>query len=127
MLNAYFPSPLLNYKNVGGKIELTGRDTVGDRAAHVLTWTPEVGPASRFYVDAETFLIAKSVSTVNIPEAGGALEQASQPKDYRAIDGIQIPFSVTVVNPVQTITITLSKVELNTAIDDAVFSRPGVK
>src|SRR5512133_2572620 len=29
---AVFPTPLLNYKQAGGKVELTGKDKAGDRA-----------------------------------------------------------------------------------------------
>ena len=127
MLNASFPSPLLTYKDAGGKVELQGQDKAGGRAVFVLLFTPKAGPASKLFVDTETFLIARSVTTLDVPEAGGAIEQTSDLGDYRAIDGIKVPFSGRVSNPAQTVAITLSKVELNTPIDDAIFGRPGVK
>lgn len=127
LVNSHFPSPLMDYKEAGGKVELTGKDTVGGRAAHVLLWTPKTGPATRFFVDAETFHIVKSIATANIPEAGGPIEQTTETKDYRDVDGIQIPFSVTIVNPMQTVTITLQKVEINKDLDDAIFAKPAVK
>lgn len=127
LLNAHFPSPFMNYAQLGSKVELTGKDTFGGRPVHVLQYTPKTGPATRFLVDAETFHIVKSASTANIPEAGGPLEQTSEPKDYRAVDGIQVPFNVTVVNSMQTVTITLTSVEVNKAIDDAIFVKPAAK
>ena len=127
MLNASFPSPMLNYKEAGGKVELQGQDKVGGRAVFVLLYTPKAGPASKLFLDTETFLLARSVTTLDVPEAGGAVEQTTDVGDYRVVDGVKTAFSVTVTGTAQTIVITLTKVELNTPIDDAIFSRPGVK
>ena len=127
MLNASYPSPLLTYKEAGATIELQGQDKVGGRAVFVLLYTPKAGPASRMLFDAETYLLARATTKLDVPEAGGAIEQTSDLGDYRAVDGIKVPFSVTVSSPSQTVAITLSKVEMNTALDDAIFSRPGVK
>ena len=127
MLNNSFPSPLLTYKSAGGKVELTGKDKVGDRPVFVLLHTPKAGSALRYFIDAETYHLLRSVTTVDLGEAGGQAEQTSEPRDYRAVDGLQIPFSVTMTNPAQTVTVTLSKVELNKPLDDAIFAKPGVK
>lgn len=125
MKSAGFPTPLLNYKDAGGKVELTGKDTIGGRAMFVLVYTPKEGPAAKFFVDAETYLIAKTVTTIDVPEAGGAMEQTSETSDYRAVDGVKVPFLVKAVTPMQTVTITISKVEVNKPVDDALFVKPG--
>jgi hypothetical protein len=64
---------------------------------------------------------------LSVPEAGGEIEQSTDVTDYRAIDGVQTPFLVTVSGSGQLLTITLAKVEYNVTLDDAVFSRPGAK
>ncbi len=79
------------------------------------------------FFDAETFLLARAVTKLDVPEAGGEIEQTSDLGDYRAVDGVKLPFSVTVTNPAQSVVITLSRVEVNTVLDDAIFSRPGAK
>ena len=127
MLNASFPSPLLTYKEAGARIELQGQDKAGGRAAFVLLYTPKAGPASKLFVDTETFLLARSVTTLDVPAAGGTVEQTTELGDYRVVDGVKTAFSVTVAGAAQTIIITLTKAEFNTPIDDAVFNRPGVK
>jgi len=127
MLNASFPSPLLTYKEAGGKVELQGQDKAGGRPAFVLLYTPKAGPASRLFIDAETFLVARTVTTLDVPAAGGSVEQTTDLGDYRVVDGVKTAFSVTVAGAAQTVSITLSKVEFNMPIDDAIFSRPGVK
>jgi hypothetical protein len=127
MLNATFPSPLMNYKEAGAKIEVAGRETVGAKPTIVLLYTPAAGPVSKLYLDAETYLLTRQTVKLNVPEAGGAVEQTTDVGDYRLIDGVQTPFSVTVTGAGQLITITLAKVEYNPALDDAVFSRPAAK
>jgi hypothetical protein len=127
MLNASFPSSLLNYKETGAKIELLGRETAGAKPVLVLQYTPASGPALKLYLDANTYLVSRTVVKLSLPEAGGDIEQSTDVTDYRAIDGVQTPFSVSITGAGQAITITLAKVEYNVALDDAVFSRPGVK
>ena len=127
LLNASFPSALLNYKDAGATVGLVGKDTIGDRAVVVLQHTPKAGPGSRLFFDAETFLLLRAVSKTTAPELGGEVEQISDFADYRTVDGVKTPFSVTIVTPTQTLTISLTKVEYNTPIDDAMFARPVVK
>ena len=127
MLNAHFPTPLLNYKELGAKVEMVGKDTIGSRAVYVLQYTPKAGPSSRQFFDAQTFLVVRSVAKVETPDTGGEMEQTSDLEDYRDVDGIKVPFTIKVTNPQQVFSISIAKVEHNTAIDDAMFSRPAVK
>lgn len=127
MLNASFPSSLLSYKEAGAKVDLLGRETVGAKPVLVLQYTPASGPAVKLYVDAETFFISRTVVKLSVPEAGGDVEQTTDVGDYREVDGVKTPFSVTVSGSGQLITISLAKVAHNVALDDAVFSRPAAK
>jgi outer membrane lipoprotein-sorting protein len=127
MLNASFPSPLLTYKEAGGKVELQGQDKAGGRPAFVLLYTPKAGPAAKLFIDAETFLVVRTVTTLDVPAAGGSVEQTTEVGDYRVVDGVKTAFSVTVSGPTQTVAIALSKVEFNVPLDESIFSRPGVK
>jgi hypothetical protein len=124
MRNNVFPTPLLSYKELGGKVELAGKDTVGGRGMLVLVYTPKEGPAAKFFVDAETYLIARTVTTIDVPEAGGPMEQTSETSDYRDVDGLKLPFTAKVITPMQTIVISLSKIETNKPVDDALFVKP---
>jgi outer membrane lipoprotein-sorting protein len=127
LLNATFPTPLLNYKEAGAKIELTGKDKVGTREVYVLQYTPKAGSPSKQYVDAETYLLLRTVTKVDVPAAGGEIEQTNDLADYREVDGVKVPFTINIVSSAQTLAITLTKVEHNKPIDDAMFSRPAVK
>ena len=124
MRSTIFPTPLLQYKEAGARVELLGKEKVGDRDAYALRFTPRTGPASRMFFDAETYLLLKSVVTVNVPQLGSDLDQTVEFSDNRDIDGVKLPFRVRSVNQLQSLTITLTKVEQNTPIDESLFSKP---
>lgn len=127
LLNATFPTPLLDYKGAGAKVELAGKEKVDGRDAYVLVFTPKAGSASRQFIDAETFLMVKNVAKVDVPEMGGEIEQVTQLGDYRPVAGLKVPYSVKITNSAQTIALTVSKVEANVPIDEALFSKPVAK
>jgi hypothetical protein len=51
------------------------------------------------------------------------MPQSTESQDYRTVDGIKVPFTVINANELQTLTIKLTKVEHNVAIDDAMFKK----
>jgi outer membrane lipoprotein-sorting protein len=119
-----FPSPLLTYKTAGAGLELLGKEKDGDRDAFVLKLTPKAGPAARIFIDAETYLLSKTVMTINVPQIGGSIEQTVAVSDYRTVDDVKVGFEVKSINQLQTLTINTTKVEQNTAIDEKMFSKP---
>jgi hypothetical protein len=123
MLNASFPTPFLRYEELGGRVEVAGKEKLGEKETIVLVYTPKAGSVSRFYFDAQTWLLMRSVGKVNVPEAGGEIEQTTGPSDYRGVDGVMVPFTIVMSNPRQSLTIRLQKVEHNKPIDEALFSR----
>jgi hypothetical protein len=119
-----FPSPLLKYKEAGGTLELVGKEKDGDRDAYVLRLTPKTGPSARMFFDAETYLLTKTIITVNVPQIGGNVEQTVLTSDYRVVDEVKVAYQVKSVNQFQTLSIATTKVEQNTAIDEKMFSKP---
>ena len=124
MRNAAFPTPFLTYKENGSKVELLGKEKVGDRDAYVLQVTPKSGSPAKQYFDAETYMLLKTLTTVNVPQLGRDVEQTGEFTDYRAVDGIKLAHTIKSTNPVQAFTITVTAVEHNKAIDDASFVKP---
>jgi outer membrane lipoprotein-sorting protein len=119
--NNVFPTPLLTYKTAGTKIEMLPNAQIGGRDMVVLLATPKAGSPIRMYLDAETSLIARTVMKVEVPQVGSEVEQTSEFSDYRTVDAVKVPFKVVNTSTLQTLTITLSKVEHNIAIDEALF------
>ena len=125
--NNSFPTPLLNYKDRGVKVALDGKkEQVGDRDAYILTFTPPTGPASRVWIDAQSYLPLKTSVTIDTPEAG-PLEQVVEFADFRDVDGIKVPFKLKNSNAMQTFTVAITKVEHNVKIDPALFAKPAGK
>jgi len=120
--NNVFPTPLLEYKQRDAQLEVRPNEKVGGKDAIVLQVTPKTGSPARMFLDAETYLLIRLVTTITNPQAGD-IEQTTDLSDYRAVDGVQVPFRVVSTNPVQTVSISLDKVEHNVAVDDAVFGK----
>jgi hypothetical protein len=61
----------------------------------------------------------------DIPQLGQEVEQTTEFFDYKEVDGVKIPFRITTSSSIQSITITLTSVEHNVKVDDALFVKPG--
>jgi hypothetical protein len=125
--NGSFPHPFLTYKERGTTAQLSGKEKVGDRDAYVLVFTPKSGSAVRTYIDAETYLPAKTVVSVDVPQAGGKVEQTTELADYREVDGLKLPCQLRTSSTLQNFTITIDKIEHNAKIDETLFSKPGAQ
>jgi outer membrane lipoprotein-sorting protein len=121
MRNATFPSPLLNYKGAGTRVELLPRATVAGTEYLALRLTPKSGSVVTHYLDPSTYLVMRSAAKVNSPDFGD-LDNTSEISDYRDVSGIKVPFHVVNANQAQSITIKIDKVEHNVPLDDAIFS-----
>jgi len=121
MRNAVFPTPLLGYKERGARLEQLPNEKLQGKDAIVLLLTPTTGSPVRMFFDPETYLILRTVTTINSQQLGGDVQQSTDLSDYRTVDGIKLPFRVVTSNPAQTLTIALTQVEHNVAIDDATF------
>lgn len=124
MKNASFPSPLLNYKDQGTTVEFSGKEKVGEREAYVLVFKPKIGSVARQFIDTTSYMTIKLMTKVDIPQVG-EVEQTTEFSDYRDVDGVKLPFTVKATSPVQSSTVTITKVEHNTKIDPTLFTKPG--
>jgi outer membrane lipoprotein-sorting protein len=123
MRNNVFPTFFLNYKEAGTKVEVGPKEQVNGKPAIVLLVTPKSGSAPRVYLDAETYLIVRTVTKVNVPAAGGDIEQTSTLSDFRTVDGVKVPFQIVQSSSQQTFTIKIDKVQHNVALDEAIFKK----
>jgi hypothetical protein len=124
MRNTGFPHLFVKYKDLGIVAKLIGKEKVGDRDSYVIAFEPTTGSTIRQFIDAESYLPIRAVIKVPVPQLGQDVEQTSDVSDYRDIDGVKIPFKLSVSSNVQNYTIVINKVEHNTAIDDTLFVKP---
>jgi outer membrane lipoprotein-sorting protein len=120
--NTIFPSPFLDYKERGTKIELTGKEKIGNTDVYALLITPAKGPTTRLWMDATTYQPVKSLTTVETAEMG-PVEQTMALSDFRDVDGIKVPFKLVGSSSVQTFTVVVTKVEHNVNVDPARFAQ----
>lgn len=122
--NGAFPHLFLTYRQLGMSARLEGREREGDREFFVVTFSPPKGSAIRQYIDADTYLPARVVLTVHVPQAAAPVEQTTELSDYREVTGVKVPFRTRTTSPVQTVSIQVSKVQHNVPVDEALFRRP---
>jgi len=130
--------PLVDYAVKGTKVELAGMEKVEDRDTYKLKLTMKDGNAMNLWIDAQTFLETK------IEGQPRRLDGVYHPveiyyRDYRPVDGLQIPFTLEtkvlpVTQPGQKYTTPavpsektiFEKVVVNLKLDPSRFSKPQV-
>jgi outer membrane lipoprotein-sorting protein len=120
---ADFDGPLVDYKAKGNTVELVGTEDVGGAKAYHLKVTKKGGQVQHLYIDVERGVEVKTVSEVDMGEGKTRVEQTLS--DYRAVDGILVPFSMRVSGgPAGDVTLTVDKMEFNVALDETMFKKP---
>jgi hypothetical protein len=130
--------PLVEYAAKGTRIESDGIEKVEDRDAYKLKLTLKSGDVTHVWVDAQTFLETK------IAGQPRRLDGIYHPveiyyRDYRNVDGLEIPFVLetrvlpvtktamglrdTPVSPERTI---IEKVVINPKFEAGLFSKPAI-
>jgi photosynthetic reaction center cytochrome c subunit len=97
-------------------------ENVGDRESYVLLGIRENQPGAKFYFDEETGLLARLVRYGESPL--GVNSSQIDYADYREVNGVQVPFRVTVSNPKGNLTMQFEQIRQNVAIDPERFARP---
>ena len=138
-MQADLDGPLVDYAAKGTQIELVGTDKVEDRDTYKLKLTTKSRGAFHVWIDARTFLEAK------IEGQPRRLDGVDHPvevyfRDYRAVNGLQIPFVLetrvlqvgkTAMGlkdpPVPPEKVVIDKVLVNPKLDEARFSKPPVE
>ena len=131
--------PLVDYQAKGTKIELVGTEKVENRDTYKVKLTTNNGNSIHVWIDSQTFLEAK------IEGQPRRLDGTYHPvevyyRDYRPVNGLQIPFVLETRvlpvaktatglrdTPVPSEKIVIDKVTVNPKLDDAVFSKSGME
>lgn len=122
---ADFDGPLVDYKDKGNTVELMGKEDVEGTSAYKLKVTLKSGDVRYIYIDADSFLELKT--TTMIKREGNEMQVDSYSGDYKEVDGMMLPFSIETKVKDQTVSqITIDKIEMGAAIDDADFKMPAV-
>ena len=138
-LQADLDGPLVDYEAKGTKVELEGSEKVEDKDNYRLKLTMKDGHSIHVWIDARTFLETKIEGT---PRRLDGVEHPVEIyyRDYRAVDGLQIPFLLeTRVLPAANQSkgvrqanfppekIVIDKVQINPRLDASRFTKPVIE
>lgn len=113
---------LFNYKEYGITYNFKGKEKVKDKDYIVLEQTYSDGHKTTHYVDPETYLVYKSKS-IGFNQAGTEVESEIFPSDYKKVEGVLIPHTITVFQENQEYyKMTIDKVKFNSGIEDSFFN-----
>ena len=112
----------LRLKELFPRIEVKGKEKVGDRYAYCLE-APRGGKPKKWYFDTETALLIRTEAR----NEAGELLNSEDYGDYRVTDGVKTAFTVRRIDEDGTeIIIKFSEVKHNVPIDEARFEKPRV-
>src|SRR5262249_10018525 len=86
-------SPELNWKTLFKTIEIRKLVKVGDEDAYEVRKTPEKGHPVTDFIGTRSFLLLKRESMIALPGNDAALPLSETFTDYRAVDGVMVPFA----------------------------------
>ena len=112
----------IRLKDQFATIRVAGREKLGNRDVVVLEATVSSGASERLSFDAETGLLLRRYSEIRT--AMGPIPEEFLFDDYRAIAGLQIPFTIRRTSQWQKFTQTVKEARINGPIDDSKFSPP---
>lgn len=117
--------PLIDPAGRGAKVDLMGMEKVEGKNAYKLRLTQGTSAVRHVWVDAASFLEVKMDGEPRKLD-GRVHKVAVFFRDYKAVNGLQIPHTLeTVVDGVkQTRKIVVKTVSVNPKLDDLLFSRP---
>jgi hypothetical protein len=104
------------------KLTLLGSARLGDRETYVLEAAPPEGQPEKLYFDAHTGLLIRQDVTAGIPPRETLIQIYYE--DYRAVDGIKLPFAIRRSRPDFTWIYKFDEIRLNAPIEDAKFNKP---
>lgn len=118
--------PLMDYQAKGIAVALEGMDEVEGRRAYRLSVKLPSGNSHHIWVDAQTFLEVK-YDRLARSKFGQAGTVSVFYRDYRTVEGLQIPFMIEskADKAAATDKMVIEKVLLNPPLEDAVFAYSG--
>lgn len=122
--NADIDGPLVDYKSKGNKVELLGKEKLEGTDAYKLKVTLKNGDVITMYLDADSYLEIKEETKRMV--RGTEREVESVMGDYKDVNGLMFAFAVEngVKGGQEKEKLTISKIELNVPVDNAIFKMP---
>jgi len=114
----YYNSRLVNPKKSKIALAFVGHAQVRGRDAVQLEVTTATGVKRQVYFDPQTHLIVKEAATV------GGVEEEILYDDYRAVDGVRLPYKIELHRGSDKYDITVTRAVINGTVGERVFDFP---
>jgi hypothetical protein len=124
-LDADFDGFLVDYKAKGHQVDYVGREKAGGIDTYKLKVTLKSGAVRHVYLDAATYLERRHEGTMTLGEAKVPVIVTFG--EWTDVQGVKFPFAIDEERasyPPQTFAIYTDRVEINPAVDEAVFVMP---
>lgn len=118
--DAEFAFEPLKLKEIYKEMSVAGADKINDKEVFVVRAITVSGGRERLYFDKQTGLLVRRYAAT--PTTIGAYPIQIDYDDYRAVEGVKIPYSVKWSIPGRTWTRKITEVKQNLNIDDAKFN-----
>jgi hypothetical protein len=117
-------APFIDYAEKGYKAELVGNETIGTVNAYKIKLTAPDSTSSFYSFDPGTSYLVKALQMMEMQ--GQMTDNEITYSDYRLVDGYAVPYKMdmNIAGGQFQMTLTVSKVELNKPVDEAIFSKP---
>ena len=121
---ADFDGPLVNYEQLGDKLEYLGTEDVEGTETHKVKLTKQNGDETVYFLDTERCLEIKSESTTTMQ--GMEIDVSVTYGDYKEVAGVMMPHTITqaAAGAPMSQTIKFDKIETNLDIADERFAFP---
>lgn len=113
---------LYNYEKKGHMVDFIGKVKDGDKEVFRVKLTSEDGNVRNYFIDTETYLIAKV--NAKVEAMGQTVDVEQRMSEYKTIDGITMATKIESDSPMGTAVISMEEIKFNVDIDDAIFNRP---
>jgi|GEM_PF-964942 len=115
--------PILHYADAKVPVRLKGKESLNGSDAYVLEFSPGEKSVEQFYIDTKTFLLVREVREA--PNRQGSSDQITTDySDYRDVNGVKFPFSITQTQPGQVLAVLFDQIRTNVPLAEELFQNP---
>jgi photosynthetic reaction center cytochrome c subunit len=112
----------LHLKQLFGDFRSGRLEKIGDREAYQLIAERAGRPSARLYFDMQSGLLVRVIRYSDSPL--GLNPTRIDYADYRGVDGVLVPYRVTIARPAGQFTVQATEIKQNVPIDDTKFVKP---
>ena len=115
-------NPFARLKDLGVETRVSRKTKLGDKEVYILEVEPKGGSTVLFFVDTKDYTVYQKVSQIVSSTSSQTQRVVEKYGDFREVEGVIIPFEVTVTNAsMGDIVSRIKKIEINPEIPDEKF------